>query len=239
MTRSGLRTTFLASFVLSAPLAVVSAQDSPNTFTAGLGAIVLLTRSTVTPQGGPITVGYLTQPLVSADWRKSWLHTAGMLNLEGKTLPKGELDLGAWGEGYVDRRHPHAYVHELMLGVEPRSGSITTSLYAGRGFVPFGSDDPMTLPFVSYPVDHHLAQILERLTVVGAARKGVGVVEAAAFGGDEPIDPSTLPLARRFGDSWSVRATLVGDRLASLLGGVELAASYANVKSPEYREGQG
>src|SRR5256885_10235699 len=77
MTRFILRTTFLASFVLSAPLAVVSAQDSPNTFTAGLGAIVLLTRSTVTPQGGPLTVGYLTQPLVSADWRKSWLHAAG------------------------------------------------------------------------------------------------------------------------------------------------------------------
>ena len=238
MTRFILRTTFLASFVLSAPLAVVSAQDSPNTFTAGLGAIVLLTRSTVTPQGGPLAVGYLTQPLVSADWRKSWLHAAGMLNLEGVTLPKGELDLGAWGEGYVDRRHPHAYVHELMLGVEPRSGSITTSLYAGRGFVPFGSDDPMTRPFVSYPVDHHLAQILERLILVAAVRNGPLVVEGATFNGDEPVDPSTPPLYRRFGDSWSVRGTLLGDPLSSLLG-AELSASYANVKSPEYREGQG
>ena len=238
MTRFILRTTFLASFVLSAPLAVVSAQDSPNTFTAGLGAIVLLTRSTVTPQGGPLAVGYLTQPLVSADWRKSWLHAAGMLNLEGVTLPKGELDLGAWGEGYVDRRHPHAYVHELMLGVEPRSGSITTSLYAGRGFVPFGSDDPMTRPFVSYPVDHHLAQILERLILVAAVRNGPLVVEGATFNGDEPVDPSTPPLYRRFGDSWSVRGTLFGDPLSSLLG-AELSASYANVKSPEYREGQG
>src|SRR5207237_2000280 len=218
MTRSGLRTTFLASFVLSAPLAVVSAQDSPNTFTAGLGAIVLLTRSTVTPQGGPLAVGYLTQPVINADWRKSWLHAAGMTNLGGVTLRKGELGRGAWGEGYVDRRHPHAYVHELMLGVEPRSGSITTSLYAGRGFVPFGSDDPMTRPFVSYPVDHHLAQILERLILVAAVRKGPLVVEGATFHGDEPVDPSTPPLYRRFGDSWSVRGTLLGDPLSSLLG---------------------
>ena len=238
MTRFILRTSLLASFVLSARLAAVSAQDSPNTFTAGLGAIVLLTRSTVTPQGGPLAVGYLTQPLVSADWRKSWLHATGMLNLEGKTLPKGELDLGAWGEGYVDRRHPHTYVHELMLGVEPRSGSITTSLYAGRGFVPFGSDDPMTRPFVSYPVDHHLAQILERLVLIAAVRNGPLIVEGATFDGDEPIDPSTPPLYRRFGDSWSVRGTLFGDPLSSLLG-AELSASYANVKSPEYREGQG
>ena len=238
MTRFILRTSLLASFVLSAPLAAVSAQDSPNTFTAGLGAIVLLTRSTVTPQGGPLAEGYLTQPLVSADWRKSWLHAAGMLNLEGVTLPKGELDLGAWGEGYVDRRHPHAYVHELMLGVEPRSGSITTSLYAGRGFVPFGSDDPMTRPFVSYPVDHHLAQILERLVLIATARNGPLIVEGATFDGDEPVDPSTPPLYRRFGDSWSVRGTLLGDPLSSLLG-AELSASYANVKSPEYREGQG
>jgi len=138
----------------------------------------------------------------------------------------------------VDRRHPHAYLHELMLGVEPRSGSITTSLYAGRGFVPFGSDDPMTRPFVSYPVDHHLAQILERLILVAAVRNGPLVVEGATFNGDEPVDPSTPPLYRRFGDSWSVRGTLLGDPLSSLLG-AELSASYANVKSPEYREGQG
>ncbi len=27
----------------------------------------------------------------------------------------GELSLGAFGEGFADRRHPHTYLHELML----------------------------------------------------------------------------------------------------------------------------
>jgi hypothetical protein len=113
------------------------------------------------------------------------------------------------------------------------------SLYAGRGFVPFGSDDPMSRPLVSYPVDHHLAQILERLTIVGATRVGALVVEGARFGGDEPVNPSTMNLWRRFGDSWSVRSTFLGERAASVLAGLELSASYADVKSPEFRTGQG
>jgi len=36
-----------------------------------------------------------------------------------------------------------------------------------------------------------------------------------------------------------LRATLTGKQLPLILGGAELAASYANVKSPEYREGKG
>jgi hypothetical protein len=75
--------------------------------------------------------------------------------------------------------------------------------------------------------------------IVAAARAGPVPIEAATFGGDEPVDPTTLPLARRMGDSWSFRATLTGNRLPIGLGGAELTASYANVKSPEYREGQG
>src|SRR5689334_21765854 len=101
-----------------------------------------------------------------------------MLNLEGLTLSRGELDTGAWGEGYVDRRHPHAYLHELVVGVESAPSAVAGSIYAGRGFVPFGSDDPMTRPFASYPVDHHLAQIIERLMVVAAARAGPIAIEA-------------------------------------------------------------
>ena len=30
-------------------------------------------------------------------------------------MPHGQLATGAYGEGYYDRRHPHTYVHELML----------------------------------------------------------------------------------------------------------------------------
>jgi hypothetical protein len=215
------------------------AQESQTGFTAGASGIFFLTHATGTPRSKTLTEAYLTQPMLSAIWRPTWFEALGILNLEGLTLSRGELDLGEWGEGFVDRRHPHTYLHELMAGVRSTEGPIVASLYAGRGFVPFGSDDPMTRPFVSYPVDHHLAQILERLVVVGALRGGPLTLEGASYNGDEPLDPSTPSLARRFGDSWAMRGTLVVHSSASLLGRGELSASYASVKSPEFREGQG
>ena len=217
---------------------VASGQESLGSFTGGASGVLLLTRATGTPEGKTFTEAYLTQPMLSADFRRAWLEALGILNLEGLTLRRGELDLGAWGEGFVDRRHPHSYLHELMAGVHATTGPIIGSLYAGRGFVPFGSDDPMTRPFVSYPVDHHLAQILERLVVVAALRGGPLVFEGATFNGDEPLDPSTPSLARRFGDSWAMRGTLRGQS-SSVVGRAELSASYASVKSPEFREGEG
>ena len=229
--------------VVASLLAIAShaarAQAASVAVAVDARAIGLVTRATHTPGNRTLTEGYLTQPIVGAALSAGWLHAMGMLNLEGATLRRGELDTGAWGEGYVDRRHPHAYLHELVAGVESPPAVLAGSIFAGRGFVPFGSDDPMTRPFVSYPVDHHLAQIIERLMVVAAARAGPLIIEAATFGGDEPVDPSTLPLARRMGDSWSLRTTLMGKQLPIPLGGAELTASYANVKSPEYREGQG
>jgi hypothetical protein len=234
-----LQATFVTALQLGFTPTAARTQATSVTVTASASAIGLLTHSTRTPQERSLTEAYLTQPVLGVDLRSSWLQVLGMLNLEGLTLRRGELDVGAWGEGYVDRRHPHAYAHELMAGIRSSRGPIGASIYGGRGFVPFGSDDPMVRPFVSYPVDHHLAQILERLVVVGALRGGPVVVEAAAFNGDEPVDPSTAPLARRFGDSWAVRGTLLGERLFSALAGAELAMSYANVKSPEYREGYG
>ena len=91
----------------------------------------------------------------------------------------------------------------------------------------------MVRPFVKYPVNHHLAQILERILVVGAARAGPATIEGAVFNGDEPTNPSSTPKWSRFGDSWSARATL---RPASFL---ELSASVARVESPEFRDGLG
>jgi len=88
-------------------------------------------------------------------------------------------------------------------------------------------------PFVKYPVNHHLAQVLERVVVVGAARIGPMTIEAGVFNGDEPTNPRSVPLWSRFGDSWSTRATL------RPVTGVELAASAARVESPEFREGLG
>lgn len=208
-------------------------------FGGGASAIGLITSQTHTPGNGTLNEGYFTQPILSGILDAGWLQAVGTLNLEGLTLRRGELDLGEWGEGYVDRRHPHAYLHELMLGAERQQRFGAVSLYGGRGFVPFGSDDPMVRPFESYPVDHHLAQILERVVVIGAARMGPVVAEASTFDGDEPIDPSTLPRFSRFGDSWAVRGTILGNRLASPLHVAELSASYAAVKSPEYRDGAG
>jgi hypothetical protein len=136
------------------------AQNSNVTLAVDASAIGLVTRAAHTPGNRTLTEGYLTQPIMGASLRAGWLRAIGMLNLEGATLRRGELDAGAWGEGYVDRRHPHAYLHELIVGVESPPAALAGSIYGGRGFVPFGSDDPMTRPFVSYPVHHHLAQII-------------------------------------------------------------------------------
>ena len=207
--------------------------------TLGARAIPLATRATSTPGGRILTEAYLSQPAVAATLTRAWLRIDGMLDLEGTTLQRGELVQGAWGEGFVDRRHPHAYVHELLAGLVANGATRGASLFAGRGFVPFGSDDPMRRPFASFPVNHHLAQILERLVAVGAVRVGPVIGEAALFNGDEPIDPSTAPLFRRFADSWSARATLRAGAFTPALGGSELTASFASVRSPEYREGRG
>src|ERR1043166_2614837 len=90
------------------------------------------------------------------------LHAA--LDFEGLTMPDGVLGIGDWGEGFDDPRHPHTYAHELMLsGVNlPGSASrpLNLSLSAGKGFVPFGSDDPMNRPALRFPVNHHWSQIL-------------------------------------------------------------------------------
>ena len=155
------------------------------------------------------------------------------LNAEGLTMPNGELNTGAYGEGFVDRRHPHTYVHELMLSGLGRAGPLSYSVSAGRGFAPFGTDDPMMRPIVKFPINHHLAQILERAALIGAVRVGPALVEGATFGGDEPSRPASLPRAERFGDSWSARATILP------LSGAEIQASYARVASPEEESGAG
>src|SRR4249919_2184326 len=67
----------------------------------------------------------------------------GTLNGEGLTMPNGELNTGAAGEGFVDRRHPHTYIHELMLTGRGVAGTLSYSASTGRGFASFGTDDPM------------------------------------------------------------------------------------------------
>jgi hypothetical protein len=148
-------------------------------------------------------------------------------------MRRGELSTGAFGEGFADRRHPHTYLHELVLTGAARVGYAVLSASAGRGFAPFGTDDPMVRPFAKYPVNHHLAQILERGLLIGAARLGPAILEAGTFNGEEPVAPGSLPHAARFGDSWSVRGTLLPTPWA------EVQGSYARVASPENPDGFG
>jgi hypothetical protein len=112
-------------------------------------------------------------------------------------------------------------------------GAARFSLAAGKGFAPFGTDDPMVRPVVRYPVNHHLAQILERAVAIAGVRAGPIAVEAGLFNGDEPERPGQWPRIGRFGDSWSGRLTVVP------VGPLELQGSYALVHSPEHRPGAG
>jgi hypothetical protein len=196
------------------------------------------------PGGGSLTEAYLVQPVIMllGHGFGTKLSFVGTLDLEGLTMPNGELTPGAWGEGYVDRRHPHTYVHELnvtandILGRLGGTGKLSVTL--GKGFVPFGSDDPMSRPFERYPVNHHLSQIAER--AIGIVQYDIGPVtlEGSLFDGDEPTQPTDWPLLRydgkwRFGDSWSGRATVRPVR------GLEVQGSLAHVHSPESRYGAG
>lgn len=108
-------------------------------------AIPLLTRADPTAGGTAHTQLVLTQVLAMARigfWKgRSELNAA--FNGEGITMADGELNTGANGEGFVDRRHPHAFVHEVMLTGRGAVGPLAYSASAGRGFAPFGTDDPM------------------------------------------------------------------------------------------------
>ena len=198
-------------------------------------AIPVVTHVAHSAGGADLTEGYLSQ--VAAMARGSWWNgharLDATLNGEGLTMARGELSTGGFGEGFVDRRHPHTYLHELIVSGVGAAGPLAYSVSAGRGFAPFGTDDPMMRPFEKYPINHHLSQILERGLAMGAVRVGPAMIEAATFGGDEPTAPGSLPRARRFGDSWSVRAT------ALPMSGLEAQASYARVASPEQPGGFG
>ena len=194
-------------------------------------------RSDPVPGGGSLGEVRVVQPMLFFHAGVlDRLRLTGVLNFEGATIPQGELAAGNWGEGFVDRRHPHTYLHELMLAADvlrDRGGATQLSVAAGKGFAPFGTDDPMTRPFLQYPVNHHLAQILERALAIAAVRAGPLTAEAGLFNGDEPERPGQWPRVSRFGDSWSGRLT------GAVRAGLTVQASHAHVHSPEHRPGAG
>ena len=202
-------------------------------------AIGVVTRAEPVPGGGELTEARIVQPMVMVHgtaWQGR-VRAVATLNLEGQTIQSGELAPGSWGEGFNDRRHPHTYAHELMVSVTDLlgklDGPVRVSVSAGKGFAPFGSDDPMSRPAVRYPVNHHLAQILERAVVIAGVRAGPAVLEVGVFNGDEPERPGQWPNWDRFGDSWSARLSVRPGR------GMELSGSRAKVHSPEHRPGAG
>ena len=211
-----------------------SGPGTPS-WSVGASAVGLATHVSPALDGRSFTEGYLAQPSVTAhaDLWRGRVSLLGMLNFEGFTLERGELNPGIWGEGYVDRRHPHTLVHELVATGRIPSGAGEASVTLGKGFAPFGTDDPGVRPFVKFPANHHFAQVLERLVLVGAVRRGPVVVEAALFNGDEPNSPWEQPSVRRFGASWSARVTWYPGP------GFELQASRAAIESPEVRLGGG
>jgi hypothetical protein len=151
---------------------------------------------------------YLTQPAVMANLEGPGQSVVlrSTLNFEGITQEDGELTLGGWGEGFLDSRHPHTLLHELMLSLnlwEFAGGS--ASLSAGKGFAPYGTSDPMARPGLKYPTNHHLSQILERWTLNATWLLGRWSVEAGVFGGQEPDGAYDLSNIESFGDSWSAR----------------------------------
>ena len=196
----------------------------------------LLTTANPALLGRRYTEGYLTQPNVLGDAAWGALRVTGTLNFEGYTLRRGELNAGMYGEGYADRRHPHTLVHEAMLAVgTPSRAGFRATLAGGKGFTPYGTDDPMMRPFVKYPVNHHHAQIIERVLVLGALQFARGdrsiTVEQGWFNGDEPVGPFTGPQWARVGDSRSTRLTVAPFR------SLEAQASSAFVRSPGLTQG--
>ena len=178
----------------------------------GMGQVfpVVTTGGPDNGEGGELrrTEWYLTQPALMANLespsRRLVLRTT--LNLEGVTLGSGELTYGGWGEGFIDKRHPHTLLHEAMLSWNIRqTAGGGLSLSAGKGFAPYGTDDPMSRPGLKFPTNHHLSQVLERWTVNGIWQLAGWSLEAGVFGGTEPEGPYDFANIRSFPDSWSGR----------------------------------
>ena len=175
---------------------------------------------------------YLTQPAImfNVESPLSRVSLRTTLNFEGLTQPDGELTFGGWGEGFIDKRHPHTLLHEAMLSVNvwARDGG-GFSLSAGKGFAPYGTDDPMSRPVVKYPTNHHLSQILERFTLNGVYSSPRFSAEVGVFGGNEPTTPYDFSNAESFANSWSTR---LAARFGAPAMGVfpwELSGSYGYV----------
>ena len=223
----------------------VTSQVSAQTVAApaaqsrdSLSAMVTVVGTTVTPALSGLARSELlaTQPmlLLRGGLGSGVVRYAAIANFERWTMPDGEAVAGSWGEGFMDRRHPHTVVHEAMLTVALPVRGVEVSVAGGKGFIPFGTDDPMMRPFVKYPANHHLAQVMERIQVVAAVRVGRRVsLEGALFNGDEPLSATSAPQWNRFADSRAIRLS------AWPTSKLELQVSHARLRSPEFVRAEG
>ena len=175
---------------------------------------------------------YVTQPAlmthIASPGQRVVLHST--LNFEGLTQRNGELTFGGWGEGFIDKRHPHTLLHELMISLNAWNvGGGAVSLSAGKGFAPYGTSDPMARPGLKYPTNHHLSQILERWTVNASWLRNGWSLEAGLFGGQEPEDAYDLSNIESFGDSWSARVARRWGGTMPTETGWEAAVSFGSV----------
>src|SRR4051794_17685163 len=110
--------------VVAVALARDSAHAQASSLMLGAQMIPVVTRADPTATKSALTEAYLTQPVVMSHAEFGMLRGVATLNFEGLTLQRGELSTGGYGEGYVDRRHPHSYVHELLAGAEVGRGAL-------------------------------------------------------------------------------------------------------------------
>lgn len=221
--------------LLSAGRAEAQHEHASVAWSAHARGDLLVTRTAPAFDGETFTEGYLTLPtlMIRGRARDGRLQARITLSAERWTLDRGELTAGIWGEGYLDRRHPHTPLHELVGVIQERADAPRWSLALGKGFVAFGTDDPMTRPFTKFPANHHLAQLLERVVLTAGVRRGPVAVELSSFNGDEPASVRDQPNLERFADSWASRVTWHGPRR------LEWQGSFADVGSPEDDAGFG
>lgn len=207
----------------------------------GMAQVVpLVTAGAPGVDGSPLrrTAAYLTQPVVMANVESPGARWVLRFtpNVEGMTQPDGELTPGGWGEGFLDSRHPHTLLHEAMLSLnvwDAAGGAL--SLSVGRGFAPYGTDDPMARPIVKYPTNHHLSQLLERWTVNAVYLVEGWGIELGWFGGEEPTGPYDMGNIEGFGNSWSARASRRFGAGSGPAAAWEVSASVARVQEEDVR----
>ena len=83
--------------------------------------IVTVDQVHETPGGGPLTEAHVVQPVLMAIGHGfgQLLQFTATLDLEGLTMPGGELAPGDWGEGFIDRRHPMSMLRGTSAAIAP------------------------------------------------------------------------------------------------------------------------